>query len=194
INSILGHSVSSSTTDWKMPSNSIYISIIIPVYNTPHDLLECLSALRASSYPNSEIIVVDDASTDDTHLIATRTGVRVLRLTENSGPAPARNHGARHAKGNILIFVDADVVVSPGVISRMVKVFEEHPDVAAVFGSYDVSPRAVGLVSQYSNLLHHFVHQNCDPEASTFWAGFGAIRRSVFEEIGGFDENDFPRP
>ena len=191
--SILGHSVSSSTTDYEMPSNSNYISIIVPVYNNPQDLLECLSALRASYYPNSEIIVVDDASTDDTHLIATRTGVRVLRLTENSGPAPARNHGARHAKGNILIFVDADVVVSPGVISRMVKVFEEHPDVAAVFGSYDASPRADGVVSQYRNLLHHFVHQNGNPEASTFWAGFGAIRRSVFEEIGGFDEKRFPK-
>ena len=189
--SALGHSVSSRTTDYEMPSNSTYISIIVPAYNNSQDLLECLSALTASSTPNSEIIVVDDASTDDTHLIATRTGVRVIRLTENSGPASARNHGARHAKGKILIFVDADIVVSPGMISRMVKVFEGHPDVAAVFGSYDSLPRDKGVVSQYRNLFHHFVHQNGNPEASTFWAGFGAIRRSVFEEIGGFDENSF---
>src|SRR3972149_1770904 len=158
-----------------MPSNSNYISIIVPVYNNSQDLLECLSALRASSYPNSEIIVVDDASTDGTHLIATRTGVRVLRLTENSGPAPARNHGVRHAKGNILIFVDADVVVSPGVISRMVKVFEEHPDVAAVFGSYDASPRAYMSIIKNTILQYCFISYNRSSCFIYIWAGFGAI-------------------
>lgn len=47
--------------------------------------------------------------------------------------------------------------------------------------------------SQFRNLLHHFVHQNGQAEASTFWAGCGAIRRSVFEQIGGFDEKQYPR-
>ena len=50
------------------------------------------------------------------------------------------------------------------------------------------------MISQYRNLLHHFVHQNGNREASTFWAGCGAIRRSVFEKIGGFDEKRFRRP
>jgi len=164
------------------------ISIVVPVYNSPQNLVECLSALRALSCPDSEIIVVDDASTDDTSSIATRMGARVLRLMKNSGPAAARNHGARYAQGDILLFVDADVVVAPGAVSRVVQVFEEHPDVAAVFGSYDNRPRAKGLVSQYRNLLHHYVHQNGNPEASTFWTGCGAIRRSMFEEIGKFTE------
>jgi GT2 family glycosyltransferase len=44
------------------------------------------------------------------------------------------------------------------------------------------------VVSQYRNLLHHFVHQNGNPDASTFWGGCGAVRRSVFEAVGGFDE------
>ncbi len=164
------------------------ISIVVPVYNSPQNLVECLSALRALSCPDSEIIVVDDASTDDTSSIATRMGARVLRLMKNSGPAAARNHGARYAQGDILLFVDADVVVAPGVVSRVLQVFEEHPDVAAVFGSYDDRPPAKGVVSQYRNLLHHYVHQNGNPEASTFWTGCGAIRRSVFEEMGGFTE------
>ncbi|MGI0025997.1 MAG: glycosyltransferase, partial [Nitrososphaera sp.] len=120
-------------------------------------------------------------------------GVSILRLPKNSGPASARNYGALHANGDILIFVDADVVVSPDAISRMAKALEEHSDVAAVFGSYDAYPRADGVVSQYRNLLHHFVHQNGNPEASTFWAGFGAIRHWVFEELGGFDVNRFPK-
>jgi hypothetical protein len=66
--------------------------------------------------------------------------------------------------------------------------------VAAVFGSYDASPRATGVVSRYRNLLHHFVHQNGSSEATTFWAGCGAIRRSIFESVGGFDDRRYPRP
>jgi len=157
-------------------------------------MCECLSALIASSSPGSEIIVVDDASTDDTPAIAAQMGVRVLRLTQRAGPAAARNCGAQHAQGVFLFFVDADVVVAPGSIERVIRVFEDHPEVAAVFGSYDAQPRAEGIVSQYRNLLHHFVHQHGNPEASTFWAGCGAIRRSVFQELGGFDAQRFPRP
>jgi Glycosyl transferase family 2 len=170
------------------------ISIIVPVYNNPRDLRSCLAALTAASCPGSEIIVVDDASTDDTPLVAAQMGVRLLRLARNSGPAAARNHGARHARGDNLFFVDADVVIGPGAVLRVAQMFDEHPDIAAVFGSYDAYPRAKGVVSQYRNLLHHFVHQHGNPEASTFWAGCGAIRRSVFEAMGGFDEKRFPRP
>jgi GT2 family glycosyltransferase len=121
-------------------------------------------------------------------------GAQVLRLTKRAGPAAARNYGARHARGDILFFVDADIVVAPGAVRRVAEAFEDNPGVAAVFGSYDDRPRAKGVVSRYRNLLHHFVHQTGNPEASTFWAGCGAIRRSVFEAIGGFNEQRFPRP
>src|SRR5215831_8875720 len=170
------------------------ISIIVPVYNNVKDLRECLSALMGSNCPNSEIIVVDDGSRDDTSIVAERTRVTLVRLAENSGVAAARNCGAKHARGEILFFVDADVVIAPGAVERVVKVFEENPDLSAVFGSYDAQPRARNIVSQYRNLLHHFVHQNGNPEASTFWAGCGAVRRSAFQEIGGFDAKRFRYP
>lgn len=171
----------------------IRISIIVPAYNNADDLLECLSALRTSGHPDLEIIVVDDGSTDDAPSVAIRMGARLLHLAKNSGPSAARNYGACYARGDILFFVDADVVVAPGAVSRVLRIFEENPDLAAVFGSYDLKPRAKNVVSQYRNLLHHYVHQNGNAEASTFWAGCGAIRRSVFEEIGGFNEKRFPR-
>lgn len=177
-----------------METNRPTLSIIVPAYNSQGYLSECLSALIASSCPGSEIVVVDDASTDRTASVAGRTGARVLRLERNSGVAAARNYGAAQAQGKILFFVDADVVVAPGAVRRVMKTFEENPDLAALFGSYDASPRAEGLVSRYRNLLHHFVHQNGNPDASTFWGGCGAIRRSVFEEVGGFDEERFRVP
>jgi len=77
------------------------------------------------------------------------------------------------------------------MVDRVVHLFAHCPELAAVFGSYDASPRAGGVVSRYRNLFHHFVHQHSNSEASTFWAGCGAIQRSVFQALGGFDAKRF---
>jgi glycosyltransferase involved in cell wall biosynthesis len=177
-----------------MGSDTLSLSIIIPVYNNPGDLRECLHAVAAQFTPDMEIIVVDDASTDETAPVAAGVGARVFRLAKNSGPAAARNHGARKAHGEIFLFVDADVLLAPGTVDRIRRTFAERPDVAAVFGSYDAAPRAPGVVSRYRNLLHHYVHQHGQAEASTFWAGCGAIRRDAFRDVGGFDDERFPGP
>jgi glycosyltransferase involved in cell wall biosynthesis len=173
------------------------VSVIIPVYNGAESLERCLKAVLASDGPPSECIVVNDGSTDGSKDIATQflDRVRLLNLAGGPrGPAYARNRGAELARGEILFFVDADVVLACGALRRLAKTFSEQPTLAAVFGSYDATPTAKGLVSQYRNLLHHFVHQNGNPDASTFWAGCGAIRQQVFERVGGFDARRFPRP
>lgn len=175
-------------------SEDIPLSIIVPVYNSPGHLRECLTALATQASPEVEIVVVDDASTDETAAVAARLGARVLRLEKNSGPAAARNHGAQQACGEILFFVDADVVLGPGTVDRILRILADRRDVAAVFGSYDATPRAPGVVSRYRNLLHHYVHQHGQTDASTFWAGCGAIRRDAFLAVGGFDDERFPRP
>ena len=162
------------------------VSVIVPTYNSPSQAAECLTALRASGPADVELIAVDDASTDETPAVAAALGARVVRLARNSGPAVARNAGAEAASGEILLFVDQDVVVAPGVIERVLRTFEQRPELGAVFGSYDAAPKAPGIVSQFRNLLHHYVHQTGDPEANTFWAGCGAVRREVFQSVGGF--------
>ena len=174
-------------------SSELGVSIIVPVYNNPGDLRLCLDALRTAITPDSEIIVVDDGSTDDTAAVAVSMGVQIVALAENSGPAAARNQGARRARGAILFFVDADIVIAPGAVERVQRFFADHPEQAAVFGSYDARPGCRTAVSRYRNLLHHFVHQHGNAAASTFWAGCGAIRRAVFDEVGGFDATRFPR-
>jgi cellulose synthase/poly-beta-1,6-N-acetylglucosamine synthase-like glycosyltransferase len=177
------------------PGAAPRVSIVVPAYNRPDQLAQCLGALAGAAADDSaEVIVVDDASPEDLSRAARQAGARLVRLAENRGPAGARNHGARLAAGDILFFVDADVVVRPDAVARVVRFLDEHPDVSAVFGSYDAAPRATGMVSQYRNLLHHFVHQEGQAEASTFWAGCGAIRRRAFAESGGFDEGRYPRP
>ncbi len=169
------------------------LSVVVPAYNGGTALSECLAALRSSVGPDDEVLVVDDASTDDTAARAEACGFRVIRLPRRLGPAGARNEGARRARGDVLFFVDADVVLAADALERVAATFAD-PTISATFGSYDSRPRAAGIVSQYRNLLHHFVHQNGNSEASTFWAGCGAVRRTAFAEVGGFDEARYDTP
>lgn len=67
--------------------------------------------------------------------------------------------------------------------------FSRELDLAALIGSYDDAPGATNFLSQYRNLLHHYVHQTGNEEASTFWGACGAVRREVFLAMGGFDES-----
>jgi glycosyltransferase involved in cell wall biosynthesis len=169
------------------------VSVIVPARNCPDHLQQCLAAIAASTCRSFEIIVVDDASTDDTAAIAAEAGARVLRMVVRSGPAAARNHAAELAKGDILFFVDADVCLHSDAMGRVVELFETDATVDAVFGSYDLDPSAPNLISQYKNLLHRFVHQHGSEEACTFWSGCGAIRKTAFQAGGGFDAK-FIRP
>lgn len=171
-----------------------YISVIIPLHNGSGYIEECLGALGKSLYGSFETIVIDDASTDESREICSGLGVKVIALDRQSGPGGARNEGAKHAAGEILLFIDSDVVVTGNTIGQFADIFKGDPDVSAAFGSYDDSPAAPDFVSQYRNLLHHFVHQRSNREANTFWAGCGAVRRGVFNELGGFDADRFPRP
>src|SRR5271166_2754584 len=170
------------------------ISVIVPVRDGSKHLPRCLEALGRSEYAQFEVIVVDDCSTDNSPEIAARYGARCLRTAQTMGPAGARNLGARHAGGEILLFVDADVVVPPATLRQVAEDFVRDPELAAVFGSYDDTPAWPTFISQYKNLMHHYVHQTSSESATTFWAGCGAIRRTVFEEFGGFDSATYDKP
>ncbi len=110
-----------------------------------------------------------------------------------SGPAQARNVGAGAARGELLFFIDADVTLRPDAVARVQKIFASHPAIDAVIGSYDDAPGESNFLSQYRNLLHHYVHQHASPQASTFWGACGAVRRSAFWAVGGFDKR-FDQP
>src|SRR5439155_21804409 len=178
-------------------TNRPYLSVVVPVKNGAAVLPRTLQAVADSELPREswELIIVDDASTDDTVVIASTYADLVIRLTGQShGPAYARNRGVERARGQCVVFFDADVVPHADTLSRIALIFANNPDIAAVFGTYDATPAAPGLVTQYRNLLHHFTHTNNAGEAHTFWAGCGAIRRHVFIEAGMYDEWRFPRP
>ena len=174
-----------------------YLSVVVPAYNCAPKLARSLDALVRSALPRSEweLIVADDGSTDDTSATACRNADRVVRVADGPrGPARARNEGAREATGEVLVFIDADVCVSATALAQFAVLFRECPDLGAAFGAYDVSPEAPGIVSQYRNLLHHYLHATSAGPAITFWAGCGAIRRAAFVAAGGFDAERYRRP
>jgi glycosyltransferase involved in cell wall biosynthesis len=180
-----------------MPTATPLVSVIVPVHDGAATLPMSLAAVRASELPADqlELIVVDDASSDETAEVAARYADRVIRLAAPPhGPAHARNRGSEIARAEVLVFVDADVCVHPDALDRLRAAFEAEPDVVAAFGCYDTHPPAPGLVSQYRNLVHHYVHWRHAGDADTFWAGLGAVRRGEFLAVGGFDERRYPRP
>ena len=143
--------------------------------------------------PAAEILVAADGAVDDCRPLAAASGARVIDVAGPSGPAAARNRAAAEATGDLLVFVDADVVAAPDALAGMCRLLESEPDIAGVFGAYGLQPPEPNLMSQYKNLSHAYVHEVGNREATTFWAGLGAMRTSVFRQVGGFDER-FRRP
>lgn len=165
------------------------ISVIIPVHNGGESFRQCLSSLKKSKISPDEIIVVSDADTDGSWRLAQEFGAKVIRIPVNGGPAKARNLGASVAIGDILYFIDADVMISPDAIAQVKQAFESDSELVALIGSYDDQPGASNFLSQYKNLFHHYTHQIANEEAFTFWGACGAIRRDIFLSLGGFDES-----
>ncbi len=179
---------------WRLP-----LSVVIPVHNGGMAFERCLQGLRDSSWTEYECVVVDDGSTDDSGARAARFGARVIRHDHPQGPAAARNAGAQAATHPLIFFLDADVAVHPDTIDRALRRFAASDDLTGLFGSYDANPAARGLISQFRNLLHHFVHQSGAFQddvrpVGTFWTGCGFIKRATFIDLGGFDPLRYRRP
>jgi GT2 family glycosyltransferase len=174
---------------------ALTITVVMPAYNAvaflPHSLPPLAELLKSGHV--SELLVIDDTSSDATARMAAEMGARVIPSGGRLGPGGARNIAAEQATGEILWFVDSDVVARPDGPEKIRRAFAD-PGVWAVFGSYDDKPRAQNFGSQYKNLVHHFVHQQGKPEASTFWAGCGAVRRDRFLAVSGFDAKRYTVP
>ncbi|MGZ5095412.1 MAG: glycosyltransferase [Burkholderiales bacterium] len=167
----------------------IEISVIVPMYNAALSIERCIAPLCAMLRCGEvkEIIVVDDCSTDRSpDIVNAIPSVRLERTPARTGPGAARNQAAAVASGTHLWFVDSDVIVARDCARVLVRAFTET-GAGAVFGRYDDRPSAENFLSQYKNLVHRYYHSGGTSAASTFWAGCGAVERTLFEELGGFD-------
>jgi GT2 family glycosyltransferase len=165
------------------------VSLVVPIHNSAATISDCLTAVTKFTTAPAQVILIDDGSIDNSAELASRFSFQLVRLEANLGAAAARNRGAALACSQIVFFLDADIVAPPDTIEHLVRIFDTRPDISAVFGSYQKETVPKNFVSDYKNLLHHFTHQTSAENAATFCAGFGAIRREVFEAYGGFNES-----
>lgn len=186
-------------------NNKPKISVIIPCFNAEKYIYNCLTSVLASDCNNYEIVVVNNGSTDaSTKIISSfskKNKVRAINLYPNIGPTKARNTGAKIATGKYLLFLDADTLIKPDCLPKIVSEFEVNANLGAVqcqllkgegekldgighFLSFTGFPYEVGVDEN---------PKNYQDRKNIFGAKTAAVavKREVFKKIGCFDEDYF---
>jgi len=182
------------TAQQDPPATAPAISLVMPTITWGQPFACCLQAALAGLAPSDELLVVFDGPPSELPPWLEASAATVLYTGQRSGPAAARNLAATEARGEVLLFVDADVELHPDAVERVRRHFGADPSLQALFGSYDDRPAAAGVVSRFRNLLHHHTHTSQPGPACTFWAGCGAVRRERFLALGGFDAKAYRQP
>lgn len=154
------------------------VSVVVTTRNSKQHITVCLTSIQKQIYKNTEIIVVDNNSSDETKKIALCYTKKVFNHGQER--SSQRNFGARQSKGEYLLFIDSDMYLDKKVIEESVNVMQKKPSLVAlyipeiIFGST--------LLSTIRNFERSFYNQT-PIDAVRF------VRKHVFEKIGGFDEN-----
>jgi GT2 family glycosyltransferase len=164
------------------------VSVVIPCFNLAHFLPDAIESVLAQTYPEVEIVVVDDGSTDNTAAVVARyPTVRYIRQ-ENAGVAAARNTGLRSTNGDLLTFLDADDFLSLDALAVGVRALQDHPEAAFVFGyatflMEDGTEPSVPYRPTFANDYYARLLAGCPIVAP----GSVMVRRSVLSVVGPFD-------
>lgn len=167
------------------------LSVIVPVRNGAQTLVRVLTAILSSNLPRDtyELIVVDDSSSDGSAELAARYADTIVRLTgRKSGAAYARNRGVEIAQAEMLAFIDADAMVQPDTLQRMLTMLSDRPAVDAVSVGHGEACEPLNLVSQYRNLLLRFGERSEREASGNVGSPCTLIRREAFLSAGMFDE------
>ncbi|MCT9929886.1 glycosyltransferase family 2 protein [Planotetraspora sp. A-T 1434] len=174
------------------------VSVIVPVHNAEKTLRACLRSALGQTYPRIEVVVVDDASTDDSRAIAGELPCALVAQPYNMGVSAARNAGAAASSGEILFFLDSDVGLAPDAVENAVRLLRPPPRSddpgssestwGCVYGVYAKEPLIDdGPVEIYRTLrMHHALVRGAGPTKTAIFA-LAAVPRAVFEEVGPFD-------
>ncbi len=169
----------------------MFVSVIIPAYNAEKYIGRCLTALKNQSFKDYEVIVVDDGSADKTSEVVKSFAkkFRNIRLIKqrNSGPAVARNNGAKEAKGKIILFTDADCVPDRDWIKNMVEPFSDKT-VAGVSGTYRTLNKE-SLIARFVGYEIEKRHERMAKLKNIDFIGTfsAAYKKDVYLKFGGFD-------
>jgi len=172
------------------------ISVIIPAYNREKLIFHCLKSIFGTKYPNFEVIVVDDGSTDNTVEVAKTFDCKIIKLKENKGVSYARNIGSKNANGDILYFVDSDIIQEGDNISNIMEKFEKDSELGVIAASLTMQPFNEGFCPSFVALKyfyqtnHVMIKKNLERQEVTFFPTCSvAIKKDIFERTKGFDES-----
>ncbi|MBI5838119.1 MAG: glycosyltransferase family 2 protein [Candidatus Eisenbacteria bacterium] len=164
-------------------------AIIVPFHNAARTLGDCLAPLTECAELGAELHVVDDLSVDGSVEVTRRFPAARLHLRESRGSSGgARNTAALATRRELLIFVDADVVVPVQAVVTMLRMLAER-QCDAVIGCYGEDHDHVGLISQYKNLWIRRTYLKSPRRPRWFWTAFCGVRRDAFLGVGGFNES-----
>jgi len=164
--------------------NSQSVSVIIPVHNGAKYLDTALQSVFAQTQQPSEVIVVDDGSTDDSVKVAQAYAPRVSVFTQaNLGPSSARNRGVAQASGTLLAFLDSDDLWTPDKLRIQTQELQANPACEAVTG------RVENFISPELDSFQRQVLANASTQTGNIHVGALLIRRTAFARIGEFDPN-----
>lgn len=166
-----------------------YVTVIIPVYNEEDCIRECILSLQNQDFKPLEILVIDDGSTDNSAKICEQMGMSVLRQ-HHRGPGAARNLGARRAMGDILVLVDADMLLEPDYISRLVRPIVNGDAVATCHWDEMVSNWSNPWARCHTYYLGLPARRRQPLAAPTEELVYRAVRKDFFLAAGGFAENE----
>jgi glycosyltransferase involved in cell wall biosynthesis len=178
----------------EMDSCTPDVSVVIPCRNSFDTIKKTLLSLQNQSTQPCEIIIVDDGSVNPLINPVPEYSVEITRLEQSRGPAYARNHGARLARGDIILFLDADVIAETGLVQTVIDSYLSDPGISAVQGIYDPVCSDTHPASLYQNFYYHHAYTAISPGDVAICSTFCfAIRRTDFLETGGFDDQ-IPKP
>ena len=183
------------------------ISIIIPTYNRRRWIGECLDSVKEQTYPHIETLVIDDCSTDGTvewlRESPNYTFAQVHSQLQNGGASVARNTGIKMARGELIVFIDSDDLLTPHHIEKAVNVFNSQPNI----GLFTCDSKIIGSDSEvlYAGKTWHEIQSELKQYPlrtgarslkdvfvfSNIFPGF-TLPKAVFEKVGYFDQSIFP--
>ena len=170
-----------------------FISVIIPNHNGEKTIALCLDGALASQYPNYEVVVVDDCSSDNSAIILEKYPCKLISLSEHGGAAKARNTGARNSKGEILFFIDADCIMQPDTLAKVSAAYKENGPGVIIGGTYSWLPYDdQNFFSIFQSVyIHYSETKNCrNPDYIATHAML--ISADLFQKSGGFNEQFMP--
>jgi peptidoglycan/xylan/chitin deacetylase (PgdA/CDA1 family)/GT2 family glycosyltransferase len=176
------------------PQGVAFVSVVIPAYNEEIYLLSCLESIKNQDYAGEyEVIVVDNASTDNTAKIARDCGAKVVYESKRS-PACARQKGAEVAKGKIIAFIDADTKAPTHWLSTIVWRFLCEREIVALSGPYAYCDagkftKITSYIGNFFSIITDQLFRKVFRKGPAVWGCNFAVRRSAFWKVGGFDTN-----